>query len=253
MVQRIGLSQVEVSGGMFYRNESAFQKEVKSKNRPSIASDPNRYQGAMISLGYAKETTLFGVDFQFHKKSFTTDVVQRYSYAWSHGQNSESYQKQLHAHVSYGYLGTRLFLNKVFFKQKKGNLIIGGFMQIDKLLFENESEHSDSTVESHSGVGFNYELQQKVYWTNTTYHPTTYEEFNLVTMQKICPSLGMNVGYRVHINSILIDFQGKVGFSGIDSRLHIEPFASGYETWSHYNDEKSKFFYQFDIRLGYSF
>lgn len=253
VIQHIGLSQFELSGGIFYRNESAFQKEVKSKNRPPITSDPSRYHGFMISLGYAEEKALFGVDFQYHQKSFTTDVVQRYSHAWSHGQISESYRKYLSAHLSYGYFGTRLFLNKVFFKEKKSNLMIGGFIHIDKFLFERETGHSDSTIESHSGVGFNYELQQKIYWTETTYHPTAYQEFNLVTMQRIYPSLGLNVGYRLHLHSILIDFQGKVGFNKIQSRLYIEPFKSGYEMWSHYNEEKTRFFYQFDVRIGYAF
>ncbi len=246
-------AQVELSFGAFYRNDITFKKHAHLE--PTYQNDPDRYYGYAFSINRHVDNHFFGIEFQYFDKSFDLNNFQIDSDYWSHGEFSDITRKYLSGRVKYGYLGTRFHFSQILLPEEKSNILFGAFFQIDGLVLEKESNHRDSTISSFSGVGYDFENDEKIYYTNTTYHPTSYDEFDLVEMKKSYVTLGANVGHRFQYKNFFTDLRATLGLNVGLPRFKHNLVGEDYEVWYINNDEtlNKRGFYQFDLKVGYTF
>ncbi|NOQ72292.1 MAG: hypothetical protein GQ574_09840 [Crocinitomix sp.] len=249
-VNQLGFSQVDLSAGVFYRNDLTLRKNVDKE--PVYKDDPDSYFGYAFSVDKRFDNHLFGVEFQFHQKELDLKSTQYFNIYGGHYDTGSSSRKQLACQVNYGYLGTRFHLGKILFDEKKNNLLIGGFLHIDALVFEKESNHWDSTTITSHGIGYDYKNDVLISYTTVTNYEPVRDEFDLVLMKKTYFSMGTNVGHRFNYGKYYSDFRARLGINMGLPRLEYRPYSADYEFWDS-TEKNTKAFYQFDLKIGYSF
>lgn len=246
-----GFSQFDVSAGMFYRNDITFRKNADLE--PVYKTDPDQYIGYSLRLNQIVDHYEFGLEFQVYGKSIDLENVQISSTYGGHYDTGSSERKYLSGHLNYGYLGTRFHFSRILYNTRINNLLFGGFLQVDGLLYERESNHRDSTITSSSGIGYDYENDVIVYTNSTTYADPVYDTFNLVDMKKAYISIGANIGHRFHYKNLFSEFRATLGLNVGLPRYQFHQFGSNETGWSSNKTNTKVGFYQFDLKIGYQF
>jgi hypothetical protein len=209
--------------------------------------------GFGLAVNTQEGNRLFGIEFQYYDKSYELSQRQVSSHYWNHGEFSRVTRKFLSGTVKYGYLGTRFHLRRILKIEERNEILFGAFFQIDALVFERESNHRDSTTQTYNGVGYDYVLEEKYYYSNTTYYPVSYEAFDFVHIKKAYLTAGVNMGHRFHFKNFFTDIKATIGLNLGLPRFQFSQYGADYETWEDNDVEHVKGFYQFDLKLGYSF
>jgi hypothetical protein len=249
--QDTGFAQLDLSAGAFYRNDITFRENADKE--PAFKDDPDHYLGYAISLNKLVDNHVFGVEFQYYTKTLELGNRQVDTDTWYHGEFSDITRKYLSGQVKYGYLGTRFHLSQLLRLEKNNSLVFGGFFQVDALVMEKESNHRDSTIRTNTGVSYDDIAEEKIYYSNTTYYPVSYEVFDFVNMKKVYITLGVNLGHRHDFKRFYTDFRGSLGVNFCLPRFAFRQHVEDLDDW--YSDESKTImgFYQFDFKVGYSF
>jgi hypothetical protein len=165
-----------------------------------------------------------------------------YSGASQYGSSTTHYKNY---NVKFAYLGSKLTVSKAFFHKKNFNLNLGGFINVEFLLGEKESNHSDSIVNRWYGYSYNQTTMQQEYHSGSSYE-ISYAELDEFRAIGVLLSLGLALSPSYTINRFRIAAPFSFGVN-FDYRTVVRNYA-----WLSFSEEERKIFYpQFGLSVGY--
>ena len=230
-----GKAQLSIIGSVSKRSEAGIVDNESAEKK---------YRHARHKI-YVHDIFGLGAVFDKNRMSYSGEVTLnskarhfRYSQQYiggSHG--NETTTERYSAEVDYAYIGLNLSTCYSPVIKERFSLQIGGFLNIEKLLYENESEHTtDVDVLSYYEVGDPNTGEVNYVWNHNVY-PTDYSEYNAFDIKKVFVSAGTSLQARIKLNFLQLipyySFGYCISQKNVEENLSNNNHKPEISRWSH--------------------
>jgi hypothetical protein len=243
-------AQLYLSAGVDKRKEGGRYDSAKLGDTLFSTAIHDRYFNDYYSLGiiYKKDGFVLDASLGFVYNKYRLEGWRGGSSYWNHGSYSQSTHKHRSMDVKYTYAGPRVGISKAFFHKSIFNLLLGGFVQVELLASELETNHYDSIVESYHYSGYN-PITGEYQTGSGSSSETNYERFDGLRMSQVHFSFGINISPRFKIKRFLIAANLGMGWN-FEPRTFSNIHMDYNEDQSNY-DKKIRVFTQVGLTIGY--
>ena len=198
-----------------------------------------------LTVGYDKQLFSLQAEVGFTATKQTFRSISRHDHVTNHGQAHDIEIGYHDFSVGFGYMNVKLAPSIIIFRKKSVNLIVGPFVQMDVLLYENERNHKDSTVMYNS-----YNLPNNPPWSTTPEYTVSYAPFNGLQCNSVLFSGG--IGFQLRYTYKKIQFLPVVSLGIMSGTRAYEAQAS--TGWPTLFDPYDNLFYgEVGLKIGYVF